>query len=89
MKHVLIERDKMLNHIRQEEFNLMNEVNVLKKSLMEIQEIKNSEKQKNEEIQQKLDDIKVKFQETQKRNQDLQARCNELSKQCQKERKLR
>lgn len=89
MKSVLTERDKLISQLRLEEFNLMNELTSIRKSLKDLEENKNCEKERAEELQQKLDDLKVKLQDTSKRNQDLQARCNELSKQCQRERKLR
>lgn len=89
MKTVLLERDRILTQFRAEEFNLVSEMNNLRKTLKDLEESRNANKDSSEELQQKLDDLKVKLQDTAKRNQDLQVRCNELSKQCQRERKQR
>ena len=89
IKTHLTEEETLFLQSRQESHNYRAEINTLKKAMKELQDAKQLDQQRIEEIQQKSTDLERSLQAAQKRNQELQERCDELSKQCELERKQR
>lgn len=89
IKKHMQEQESLFLLSRQENHKNSNEISSLNRLLKELQDAKQVEQQKAEEIQQKSTDIDRSVQAALKRNQELLERCNELSKQCERERKQR
>ena len=87
IKAHMAEQDGVLQQHRQEYHSAKGEINNLKRTLKELQDAKDLEQQKTQEVQQKSTELDRSLQAATKRNQELQERCDELSKQCELERK--